>query len=146
MKLMKTLVGPLFHAPVLLCLSIFLMSGCARLYHVHVGNIDNRVKGRKFEIKISEVGINLSRSGDTLSRVSKDENFKKASDIVSLFQIGPKTGNPIYNVEEFKDVHRVLKRECPSMKITKLMSVREMRNYDVASGEIVKITGVCAGG
>ena len=37
----------------------------------------------------------------------------------------------------------MLKAECPSGKLTGLMSVRESRKYPVISGEIVKVTGYC---
>lgn len=119
------------------------LSSCARMHHVKIGNIDNTVRGTKFEIKMNDLGINLERSGRALGAVSKDDNFKKISDIAGLFQMGPKTGNPIYNLNEFSDLNVRLKQKCPSMKITGLTSIREMRNYDVVSGEIVKITGYC---
>ena len=116
---------------------------CAKLYKVKVGNIDSSQLKNKFSIKVSEIGVNLERTGDMISRITKKDDAKKLASYVALLQMGPKTGNPIYDDSEFLLIHDKIKEKCPSMRITGLTSVREMRNYDVASGEIVKITGYC---
>ena len=127
----------------LIIAALFIGSGCARLHKVKVGNIDNRIKGKKFNVKVSEVGVNLERTGEALSRFSKNDDFNKGAEYLGMIQMGPKTGNPIYNVSEFLNIHDKIKSKCPSMRITGLTSIREMRNYDFVSGEIVKITGYC---
>lgn len=122
---------------------LLLLTSCARLHHITVSNVDARMKGSPFEVYVSDMGVNIGETSRAMSRASKDGTFKKIGDIVSMFQMGPRTGNPIYHVNEFMGIGEAIKSKCPSMKVTGLTSIREMRNYNFVSGEIVKITGFC---
>lgn len=127
------------------------MSGCAILHHAQVGDIDNRkgVAHRPFELKVSETGVNMEEAGDIAKSLSRSKQANKdienALGIIGLFQMGPKTGNPVFNDGYAKNIVNDLYRECPSGRITNVVSIREMRKYPVISGEIVKITGTCTG-
>lgn len=124
-----------------------LMSGCAVLHHAQIGNIDNRngIQKTPFTVMVSETGV----STEDISRIAKATNSKAGdsasslAEIVALFQMGPRTGNPTYNPKYAEKLLQEIYKQCPSGKITGLMSIRETRKYPVISGEIVKITGYC---
>lgn len=128
-----------------LIILLFINAGCAVIHHVQVGDIDYK-KGYKrvpIELKISEVGVDLAEAADIAGDFTKSEQLKSLSDIISLFQMGPRTGKPVFN-EKYADlVAKGLYKRCPSGNITGLISVREMNSYPVVSGEIVKIKGYC---
>lgn len=124
-----------------------LLSGCAILHHAQVGMVDNRAgtTAVPFEIMVSETGVSLEQAGKIAKATNSraGDNAKAVSDIIGLFQIGPRTGNPVYNEHYAEKLIDEIHAKCPSGKITGLMSIREMREYPVISGEIVKITGYC---
>lgn len=133
-----------------LLLTLLLTSGCVQLHHVQIGEIDNRngyVK-KPFDIKVSELGFNLEEAGSVAramnggsKRAQKD--VKQIQDIISLLQMGPKTGNPVFVEDYARDLGEKIRSACPSGRVTGLTSVREANKYPVISGEIVKITGYC---
>ena len=98
---------------------------------------------------MSETGIDLGEAtkiGQSLTRNKKaGEQMQAVNDIISLFQMGPRTGNLVYNDSYAEGLLLRLYETCPSGKITGLSSIRESRKYPVISGEIVKITGYCVG-
>lgn len=126
------------------------LTGCAVLHHAQVGEIDNRDgalgKARKFDVKVSDVGVNLKETAN-LARAIRGKREDKAVDdverILGYFQQGPTTGEKVFNDTYAEKVLALVKAECPGGQITGLMSVRETRKYPVISGEIVKITGYC---
>jgi hypothetical protein len=130
---------------------IFLLAinnACAVLHHVQIGDIDNRngEKLRSFEIMVSETGINLDEAAGAakvFSNSKVDREIDKIRDIIGMFQMGPRTGNPVYNDRYAYGLIDEIRGRCPNGKITGLMSIREMRQYPVISGEIVKIKGYC---
>lgn len=126
---------------------LFIFSGCAILHRVQVGNVDNRDSQVQipFEILLSETGVNTEEIG-RLGRMSKSQGGDKVADIaqmVALFQMGPRTGNPTYNPHFAEKLIYEIYQRCPSGSVTGLMSIREMRKYPAVSGEIVKVTGYC---
>jgi len=128
---------------------LFSASGCAVLHHVQVGEVDGRtnVVSTPIDIKVSETGINLGEAKDIAKGLSRNKQTQKDLDdleaIVSLFQQGPRTGNPVYSETYAKDLILELYKVCPSGRITNLMAIRETRKYPVISGEIIKIKGSC---
>ena len=76
------------------------------------------------------------KSGDTFSTVG---------DIIALFQMGPKTGKPVFTPKYSDQIIHELRTTCPSGRITGLTMVRETADYPVVSGEIVKVVGYCQG-
>ncbi len=134
---------------ILKCLILINLCGCVSLYHVQIGEIDQTpgYRLRPFDIKVSEVGFSQQEAAEIASamatNVKTSETIKTISDIIALFQIGPRTGRPVYNDTYAKKLIFKIHKECPSGRITGLMAIRENRNYPVVSGEIVKITGYC---
>lgn len=128
-------------------LSTLFTFGCAFLHHAQVGQIDNRdsSKSTKFDIKVSEMGVSTEEIGK-LARATKSADGDKLgniAEIVAMFQMGPKTGAPVYNPGYAEKLILEIYKRCPTGKVTGLMSIRETRKYPVISGEIVKITGYC---
>jgi hypothetical protein len=124
-----------------------MLSGCAVLHHVQLGEIDNRSEFAKipFDIKVSEVGVDLKQAGkviDVLGR-NKNRNGERAGNFLEMFQMGPRTGMPVYSTKWAEQIIYKVYEACPSGKVTGLVSVRENRNYNVVSGEVIKITGFC---
>ena len=122
-----------------------LMSSCSYIYHVQLGEINNQKKFEKhyFEVKVSEIGINVDESAAIIKSISKSRNSDKIRDIIKLFQIGPRTGNPVYNEKYAENIITLIKEKCPHGNISSLSSIREMTKYPAISGEIIKITGYC---
>ncbi len=125
------------------------ISGCAILHHHQIGEVDSNIvqKGRKFEILLSETGFSVNEAGAILKSTTQSKQSRKdigqAQAIIEMFQMGPRTGNPVFT-DQFADnlVDRVLEK-CPSAKVSGLASTRETAKYPVVSGEIVKVSGYC---
>lgn len=133
-------------------LAPFLLSSCAFLHSVHISDIDSKIvnEGTKFEVLVSETGLNLQEATNTAKVFTNDQKTKgdmqKVNDIISMFQMGPRTGNMVFNDTYADNLFKTLKEKCPKGQISGLMSIRETAKYPVVSGEIVKITGYCLGG
>lgn len=128
---------------------IAFLQGCAILHSVQFGEVDSEVvlKGRKFELLVSEVGVSTEEIGATAQALSRSQQGKDnagaAAGLISLFQMGPRTGNQVYS-DVFADrIFDLLRKECPSGRMSGLQSIRETAKYPIVSGEIVKITGFC---
>lgn len=126
-----------------------LMTGCAVLHSVQLGEIDSNVvlEGRRFEIKVNERGFDVEGMlavAEAIATQPKDSESSVLADIYALSNMGPRTGLPIYNDEYSDGIIDRLRNECPSGQISGLMSIRESAEYAVISGEIVKIVGYCA--
>ena len=120
--------------------------GCAILHKTQISEIDNSGKLTPFEFKVSETGVDLSE----ITRIqrglfdSKDANkVGDAAAIIGLFQMGPRTGNAVFNENYAVDLYKVLHSQCPNGEVTGVTAIRETRKYPVISGEIVKIKGYC---
>ena len=128
-------------------LSSLLFSGCAVIHHVQVGQINNLSSESQvpFEVMVSETGV----STEEIGRIAKATNSRAGNDagnvaqIVGLFQMGPRTGNTVYNENYAERLIYEIYQRCPSGRISSLLSIRETRKYPVISGEIVKVTGFC---
>ena len=128
--------------------AIVLCTSCVYLHHAQIGEIDNRLKGNFFDIKVSEMGINLDEAARIVSAVGGKREGQIAGQAafwIGLFQMGPRTGNTVFNDTYAENLLRSLHERCPSGKITGLNSIRETNKYPVISGEIIRITGYCAG-
>lgn len=135
----------------LLSLTLFL-NGCAILHQFQMSSIDSEMvmSGKKFEIIVSETGVNLQEAADTAklftqSQQTRDQ-MQQINDIISMFQMGPRTGNMVFNEKYADSIMRALQLECPSGRMSGVTSVRETAKYPVVSGEIVRITGYCQKG
>jgi hypothetical protein len=132
----------------ILGLLLFLQS-CAIVHHVQVGDIEHKKNHVRmpFEIKVSETGIDIQEAGNLAKSLSGNSKAGKQAegitDFIAMFQMGPRTGKPIYNETYADSLAKSIYEKCPSGEITGLVIVREMASYPVVSGEIVKIKGYC---
>jgi hypothetical protein len=114
-----------------------------------VGDIDNDSKFslRPFELKVSETGVNLEEAGKIAKALNGSKVGRQDTDnvvgFIQLFQQGPRTGNPVFNENYAQNIVSDLFKQCPSGRVTGVVSIREMRKYPVISGEIIKIKGYC---
>ena len=133
----------------LIILSLFIQS-CAYVHHTQIGEVvsSKNFVSVPFEILVSETGVNVQEIGAIGKSVIQDKNAGKNVEgiaaLISLFQMGDRTGNPVYSGDTYADkVYELLYKECPTGQITGLQSIREMNKYPVVSGEIVKVRGHC---
>ncbi len=123
---------------------LFIFSGCAVLHKTQISEIDNRTATTPFEIKVSETGVDMQDVVAIQRGLFK--NSKEVGDaaaIVGLFQMGPRTGAPVYVENYAVDLYKALHAQCPNGTVTGITSIRETRKYPVISGEIIKIKGYC---
>ncbi len=130
---------------------LFLLGACAQLHHIQLSDIDlpPGSQSTPIEIKVSETGVSLEEAKNIAKAFTRDEKTRNQMDdiqnAISMFQMGPKTGNPVYVANYTEKLAGMLRKECPAGRITGLMSVRETRKYPVISGEIIRIKGFCVG-
>lgn len=129
-------------------LIVLFLNSCAFLHHVQVGEINNSssVDLIPFEVKVSEFGVDLNdaKSASTVLMDSKSSNqANDALTMIQYFQMGPKTGAPVFSVKYANHLEEKIREQCPSGRITGIMSIREARQYPVIKGEIVKVKGYC---
>jgi hypothetical protein len=125
-----------------------LLSSCAVVHHVQVGDIESKRNYVRmpFEMKVSETGIDFQQAGNLTQALAKNQagnQVKQIADIIALFQMGPITGNPIFNEKYADGLAKSIYTKCPSGNITGLVMIRETAKYPVVSGEIMKIKGYC---
>jgi hypothetical protein len=126
-------------------------SGCAQLHAVQLGDIDSsRGTLRPFEVKVSETGVSQEEAAGIASGIAAAAGSREtaggigaASGVISLFNFGPRTGNPVFSDTYADGLWELVSAHCPSGRVTGLIAVREQRKYPVISGEIVKIQGYC---
>ena len=132
-----------------MAISLLLSTGCTKLHSVQLGNIDSQtlLTSQPFEIKVNEIGVNTEEAVAIAEAIATatghGEEVSAIGDIIKLFQMGPRTGNPVFNVKYTDRIADTLRQECPSGRITGLMSIRETAEYPVISGEIVRLVGYC---
>lgn len=124
-----------------------LFHGCSMVHNVTLGEFDYEpgYKYTPFEIKVSEVGFDLQEAAgwvDTLGGHG-DGRYQKFADIIALFQMGPRTGKPVYSDYYSQNLYKAVFTKCPSGNVTGLLTIRETASYPVVSGEIIKIRGYC---
>ena len=131
-------------------LTTLMLNGCVTLHHAQVGEVDSDIvlQGEYFEIMLSEVGVNVDEVVDFAQMFagSKEgaENLEAIGELIKLFQMGPRTGNPVFYDDYSDQIFMKLSRTCPSGRISGLTAIRETADYSMISGEIVKLTGYCA--
>ncbi|MFK7827409.1 MAG: hypothetical protein AB8G05_24910 [Oligoflexales bacterium] len=130
-------------------LLLTILPACAVLHHVQVSDIDQRGNSKWYpiNIKVSEMGVDIRQARNLVKGISTSKKGREAADtiaaIIGLFQQGPSTGRRVFSDRYAEDLILRLHEQCPSGKLTGLMSIREARKYPVISGEIIKITGYC---
>ena len=129
---------------------VLLLPACAQLHHAQLGDIDDRndaVQVTPIDIKVSETGVSTLEAGEILKPLARTAAQRAAVGdaqlIAELFQMGPRTGNPVLDASYAENVLDLLKDQCRNGDVSNLQLVRETRRYPVVSGEIVRITGDC---
>ena len=138
--------------PSVLLLAMGLGQGCAVLHSAQVGDIDAQIvmEGKRFEIKIAELGVDIEGMGDFAKDVGRstkrEEETNTVVDLIKMSNMGPRTGFPVFRVGYSDALIERIKEACPSGRVSGLLSVRESASYGLVSGEIVKLIGYCAEG
>lgn len=127
---------------------LLLLSGCAVLHTVQIGDIESssEYSSIPFEIKVSEYGLDLNEA-KTASKVllNKGDSQKTNDALKALqyFQMGPHTGAGVYSISYVDHMEEKIRTQCPSGRVTGIMSIRESAEYPIVKGEIIKIKGFC---
>lgn len=125
------------------------INGCAIMHHTQVGEVDSDVvlNGERFEVLVSEFGFNFKEAGNAAKSFSRNKETRSSiqtvNNIIALFQMGPKTGNQVFDDRYADEIFGAIKKRCAKGKVSGLTSVRETAKYPVVSGEVVKIIGYC---
>jgi len=125
-----------------------LMTACARLDHVQIGDIDqSQGTLQPISVKVSDTGVDIagmvSIGSELANNVSTQEYGENIRDLLLLINMGPRTGNPVFNDEYAEQVLQQLYAQCPSGRITGIRSTREANHYGVVSGEIIRLNAFC---
>jgi len=128
-------------------LVLALTAGCARLDHVQIGSIDQS-QGElvPVSVRLSETGFDATAAagiGRIASRGKTAENFKQLRDILALINMGPRTGNPVFDDAYAQRLQEYLLVECPSGRLTGIRAIREAKTAGPVSGEIVGVDAYC---
>ena len=133
-------------------LLLLMSSGCAVMHSTQLGDIDadTVMSSKPFEIKLAAVGFDAQEAAETAAAIAElsgksGDTFSTVGDIIALFQMGPKTGKPVFTEKYSDKIIHELRTTSPSGRITGLTMVRETADYPVVSGEIVKVVGYCQG-
>ncbi|MFT4906681.1 MAG: hypothetical protein ACI978_000754 [Oleispira sp.] len=127
---------------------ILICSGCARLDHVQISDIDQS-QGRltPISVKISNTGFSAAQTVAIASELAQSDSAKDnlgdLAAILALINMGPTTGNPVYNDRYAENILMQLHQQCASGKITAIRNIREALSYGPVSGEIVRIDADC---
>lgn len=122
--------------------------GCSTLHSVQVGEIhsDPNLVSVPFEIKVSEIGIDLGEAKSASAILMNERDSKRTNEalqFIQYFQMGPHTGAGVYSIKYVDHLENKIRQKCPSGFITGLMSIRETAEYPIVKGEIIKIKGYC---
>jgi hypothetical protein len=123
------------------------LTNCAVLHHIQVSDIDNTSGYVKvpIEVKVSETGVDMKQI-ENLARATNSKGGDQAGDaaaFIQYFQMGPRTGAPVYTDKYAEKIIYQLHTQCPSGRISGVTSIRETRDYSIIKGEIVKVTAFC---
>lgn len=127
---------------------LLLLAGCASLYQVEIGNIDNtHGPMNRVEVKSSETGVDVSQASSMANTISRSRTVHEVSNTVSsvwqLISYGPRTGNVTFSDSYADGLETKLLSSCPSHRLTGVTSIRESNHYPVISGEMVRLIGYC---
>ncbi len=128
--------------------ALLLLSACARLDHVQIGDID-QTQGQlsPISVKISEKAIELAVvagvAAELATNASNKQHLKEIRDFLALINMGPRTGNPVFNDTYAQHVLKNLHQQCATGNITGIRNTREAKAYGPVSGEIVRINAFC---
>lgn len=123
------------------------MAGCARLDSVQIGSID-QTQGdlTPISVRFSETGFDAAAAAE-IGRIASDgqaaDNFEDLRNILALMNMGPRTGNPVYDDQYAEKLLTYLRNECQSGQLTGIRAIREAKSAGPVSGEIVGVDAFC---
>lgn len=128
--------------------ALLLLGACARLDHVQIGDIDqSKGKLTPISISVSETGVEMAVIAGVASELTsssrRGEQLQQIRNILALINMGPRTGNPVFNDRYASNILYSLHKQCASGKITGIRNIREAKTYGPISGEIVRIDADC---
>ncbi len=97
---------------------LFLLGACAQLHHIQLSDIDlpPGSQSTPIEIKVSETGVSLEEAKNIAKAFTRDEKTRNQMDdiqnAISMFQMGPKTGNPVYVANYTEKLAGMLRKEA----------------------------------
>ncbi len=130
-------------------LSCFLISSCAQLHTVKIGERNNsNTDAHHFETKVNEMGINVQEATQIVKALGNgnkgvNKATKTIDDLWKMISYGPKTGNTVFDDKYADSISKSSLAACSANQTQGVVSVRESMKYPVLSGEIVKIEGIC---
>lgn len=105
------------------------------------------------EIAVREIGIDAEKVAKTAERINRLSNAlqgkqtrtRRSSNIMGMFQAGPKTGSPIYNDRFGEKLMAEIHQKCPSAKVRNVHSIRQATDYGDTgiTQEIVLVRFTC---
>lgn len=128
--------------------ALLLLAGCARLDHVQIGEIDqSQGQLKAVSVKVSENAIEMAVVAGVAAELargsSNHKHLEQIRDILALINMGPRTGNPVFNDAYAQNILENLYQQCSTGKITGIRNIREAKTYGPVSGEIVRIDAFC---
>jgi hypothetical protein len=129
-------------------LVLFFLASCAFVHKHQIQDVDSRIlKGKRFEFVLSQTGVEVTEGVRLVGILSGNKNTNKSAqsiaNIIALFQMGPRTGRPVYSLDFTNKLTQKLLKVCPGKELSGLTFLREMNTYPVVSGEIIKVAGYC---
>lgn len=128
--------------------TLLLLGACARLDYVQIGDIDqSKGKLSPVSVKVSENGVEMAViagvAAELASSSKTSQQLREIRDLLALMNMGPRTGNPVFDDTYAENILDALYQQCASGKITGIRNIREATSYGPISGEIVRIDADC---
>ena len=126
------------------------LCGCIRVHHVQVASVNSTAQGFPIEVLIESVGVDAAKVVRKIEKVhqvmsgSKKPN-NNISNIIALFQTGPKTGAPVYEENWGEQLLTQLLDKCPSARLDNVFTQRLATDYGDTgiTREIVLVKAIC---
>ena len=127
---------------------MLICSGCARLDHIQINDIDqSQGRLKPISVQVSNTGFDAAGvvdiSRDLTQSLNAKEDLEDLALILTLINMGPSTGNPVYSDKYAENILALLQKQCSSNRITAIRNVREANAYGPISGEVVRIDADC---
>ncbi|ASP40815.1 hypothetical protein CHH28_03230 [Bacterioplanes sanyensis] len=121
--------------------------GCARLDQVQFGSLDQSAgQLTPVSFAVNELGLDMAAGAEIARQLSSgqaSQDLQALRDILALINMGPRTGNPVFDDSYSDHILASILAQCPSGQLTGLRSIREGIAYGPVSGEVVRIDGFC---
>ena len=108
--------------------------GCVRVHHIQVASFDSTAQGFPVEVVIDSLGVDVAKIAKNIEKVNQLISRKKkpnnnVSNTIAMFQLGPKTGAPIYDKTWGEQLLNQLLEKCPSARLENIYTQRLSTDY-----------------